>query len=266
MVQYIYSIQLQNMSTYFEILIQEIVRMSEADNFKDAALEWMFIGEERNEEGSECVCTHPIKVEYMITNGLTDHTCIIGSCCIHRFGNRELDQELDWAEKARAKQLRDAKKPKCKVCGKNLTKQDTKDIHIRCKPKPQSKAKPKCIICDKNLTCQDEGNMHAKCKPKPDCRICNYPVISGEDIHPGCEQKQEKIAEMKEEMRKMDRQTLKDTIDFNIYPGEINKCQWDFIGNIIHKLYNPEYKPNDKEIDIISSIYVQCKYCLRLPY
>ena len=66
-------------------LFSPIIRMSEADTWEAAALEWNLITIEWRDEGGHCICTHFIKEHCQIENMINGNQTIVGNCCINKF-------------------------------------------------------------------------------------------------------------------------------------------------------------------------------------
>lgn len=66
-------------------LFDPIIRLSEADLWKDAAMEWKLLTIEWRDEGGHCICNHYIKEHCQIENMINGNQAIVGNCCINKF-------------------------------------------------------------------------------------------------------------------------------------------------------------------------------------
>lgn len=71
-------------------LFPEIIKLSEADNWGDAALEWKLVGIQWDKKGDHCICGHFIKEKCFIRNVVNGNHTLVGNCCIHKFKGRDL--------------------------------------------------------------------------------------------------------------------------------------------------------------------------------
>ncbi len=75
----------------------EILKLSVSDEWEDAVNEWEVVRVISKEsfEGSRCLCGQEILKECHIRNVATGTRAIVGSSCVRRFGNPEMDRMLD---------------------------------------------------------------------------------------------------------------------------------------------------------------------------
>ena len=66
------------------------MELSEADEWKDAALEWNLVGISWEKEGGHCICGHFIKEFCYIRNVVNKNRTIVGNCCITKLGGQDL--------------------------------------------------------------------------------------------------------------------------------------------------------------------------------
>jgi len=80
---------LKNPKSSFD-LFPQIIELSEADTWEDAALEWKLVGVQWDKEGGYCICGHFIKEFCFIRNVVNDNQTIVGNCCIKKFKGQDL--------------------------------------------------------------------------------------------------------------------------------------------------------------------------------
>ena len=71
-------------------LFPEILMLSEADDWQDAALEWKLVGIQWDKKGDHCICGHFIKEKCFIKNIVNGNHTIVGNCCITKFKGEDL--------------------------------------------------------------------------------------------------------------------------------------------------------------------------------
>jgi len=71
-------------------LFPEIMNLSEADNWKDAALEWRLVGIQYDKKGDHCICGHFIMEKCFIENVVNDNRAVVGNHCIKKFKGMDL--------------------------------------------------------------------------------------------------------------------------------------------------------------------------------
>jgi len=71
-------------------LFPEIMKLSEADEWKDAALEWKLVWIQWDKEGDHCICGHFIKEKCFIENVVNGNRTVVGNYCIKKFKGRDL--------------------------------------------------------------------------------------------------------------------------------------------------------------------------------
>ena len=71
-------------------LFPQIMELSEADNWQEAALEWKLIGIQWDKEGDYCICGHFIKEKCFIRNVVNNNRTVVGNCCIKKFKGKDL--------------------------------------------------------------------------------------------------------------------------------------------------------------------------------
>lgn len=74
------------MSHHFAKFSKVIVDNSTTNEFYTAIQEWVFLRVDDNSDygDANCICDHPIKYEYHITNFLNKRELVVGSKCIER--------------------------------------------------------------------------------------------------------------------------------------------------------------------------------------
>ena len=66
-------------------LFEPIIKLSVADNWDEAKLEWELVTIIWREEGGNCICTHFIKEHCQIENIINGNNTVVGNCCINQF-------------------------------------------------------------------------------------------------------------------------------------------------------------------------------------
>ena len=86
-------------------LIEEIVNLSEADEWKEAQKEWIPNGREEVGSGEEfgtCLCSHyPLKELCHIKNKLNGNEAIVGNCCIQKFFLKDVSKAMNALSKGK---------------------------------------------------------------------------------------------------------------------------------------------------------------------
>ncbi len=71
-------------------LFPEIMKLSEATEWEDVALEWKLVWIQWDKEGDHCICGHFIKEKCFIRNVVNNNRAVVGNCCIKKFRGRDL--------------------------------------------------------------------------------------------------------------------------------------------------------------------------------
>lgn len=159
---------------YGEIFRREIVRMSVADDFSTAMMEWDVTSYYAGRKETNCICTHPIVHICLAENPLTKLSAVIGNCCIEKFGTLEQAEEV-----VRLRKEVDNKTRPCGLC-------------LRAYHKENAKSKLVCNTCwDNNIqcqTCQSWFHCHDVTERnwKKDCTPC-WQRARGRSVTSSCE-------------------------------------------------------------------------------
>jgi len=71
-------------------LFTPIIALSEAEEWKDAVLEWRLVSIGYDQKGTFCICTHFIKEVCYIENVSNGNRTIVGNHCISQFRGSDL--------------------------------------------------------------------------------------------------------------------------------------------------------------------------------
>lgn len=118
--------------SYIAKFVKPIIEMSKADNWEDARKEWELVRIWEQEDG-ECLCGHYIKDHCEIVNTNTEHTVIVGNCCITKF-DEKLDNRKEFASIKRVKDdpKKSSLKPKIihQCCDRGVINEWQKDFYL----------------------------------------------------------------------------------------------------------------------------------------
>lgn len=70
--------------SYIETFCSKLILASEASNYDDAILEWVYLGDSERHLDN-CICGHSITQRCRVQNRYNSTTLIIGNCCINKF-------------------------------------------------------------------------------------------------------------------------------------------------------------------------------------
>ena len=82
-------------NTNYNKLITEIINLSNNKYWNDAKLEWSCVDVDLNTEGI-CLCGHHLSNLYHIKNKLNGNKAIVGSSCVKKFENNDMDNYLSF--------------------------------------------------------------------------------------------------------------------------------------------------------------------------
>lgn len=71
--------------SHFEVFKKKIIELSNSDNYDDALLEWVYMGESFYKINN-CLCGHKITDNRVVYHKETKQKIIVGNCCINKFG------------------------------------------------------------------------------------------------------------------------------------------------------------------------------------
>ena len=71
--------------SYVETFCNRLILASKADNYDDAILEWVYLGDSESYLDN-CICGHSITQRCQVRNRHNGTILIIGNCCINKFG------------------------------------------------------------------------------------------------------------------------------------------------------------------------------------
>ncbi len=113
----------------------------------------------------QCICSQYIKIKYLVKNRENNNTLLIGSCCIHKYGSKEMKDQIKEDEKQERKWLKE-----CKI-------EDAKPLH-------------NCWRCKVwiRVTEGDVGQFYCDncCPTHKRCPICNIRNMKIDNIWPQC--------------------------------------------------------------------------------
>ena len=107
-----------------------IIFNSIANNYKDAALEWVKCNDTCQTQ-ERCICSHEIWDNYVIQHYSRKTRLVVGMDCIEKFGNEDLTKEIQEEYKKR-QEKRIGQTRKCPGCGNYYGNIDT--WGIKCYP------------------------------------------------------------------------------------------------------------------------------------
>lgn len=82
----------------YKNLIEEVVGNSTTFTWEEAKLEWYCSNSSLNQEG-KCICGHPLRNLYYITNRLNKKVLIVGSTCVKKFDKADMTKYVEGVEK-----------------------------------------------------------------------------------------------------------------------------------------------------------------------
>ena len=137
----------------------------EKEDYKKALDEWEFTDlYDRGEVDGMCICTHPIRYEYTITNKINKNELIVGSICVQQVKkqNKRLRDEMIRLEYNQAAEKLKKLRRRCETCNK-LFNIDELDHHVW---------KKECVSCWKKKQPVKVIAQPVPIKKRPTCSAC----------------------------------------------------------------------------------------------